>query len=105
MMNNLIRFATTTIAAGVIAFGVAAPANAAEPEGVAIPTAARPPCPDSNGARLGGSVYVRYGVMLRCDVSPPQRLHETQVPSPAACANAGGHGWTRTTRICWDIDY
>lgn len=61
-------------------------------------------CRDSNGSRPGGSVYVRYGDPLGCDIVRPVRLHEVRVPSRAACDHAGGRGWTSSARICWDID-
>ena len=66
--------------------------------------AARPPCADSNGARPGGTVYVSYGVRLHCDVSPPQRLAETNVPSRRICDDMGGR-YSPRYRICWDRDY
>jgi hypothetical protein len=66
----------------------------------------KPHCPDSNGSALGGSVYFNYSTKYYwCDVNPPQRLHLTNTPSNLACLNAGGHGWTWTYRICWDVDY
>lgn len=34
-----------------------------------------------------------------------QRLHLTNTPSGYACRWAGGHGWTSTYRICFDVDY
>lgn len=68
--------------------------------------AAPAPCRDSNGAAPGGSVYFKYTTRyFGCDVSPPQRLHITGTPSARACADMGGHGWTASTRICWDVDY
>ena len=67
--------------------------------------AGAPICRDSNGSRPGGSVYVADGVALRCDVVPPQRLHVTRVSSRAACDDMGGHGWSRKSRICWDVDF
>jgi hypothetical protein len=68
-------------------------------------SAALAPCRDSNGSAPGGSVYLGYSSTYRCDVSPPQRLHLTGTPSNAACQDSGGHGWTATYRICWDVDY
>lgn len=68
--------------------------------------AALPVCKDSNGAAPGGSVYRDYyTTTFVCDVVPPQRLHITRTPSAAACSEMGGHGWTATYRICWDVDY
>jgi hypothetical protein len=61
-------------------------------------------CRDSNGSRPGGSVYVRDGGRLGCDVQRPQRLHVTGVRSRAACDDMGGR-YTPATRICWNVDY
>lgn len=70
------------------------------------PVEALAQCKDSNGSALGGSVYWGYYAgRMTCDVRPPQRLHITQTPSRTACNNMGGHGWTATGRICWDVDY
>lgn len=69
------------------------------------PASALAPCKDSNGTAPGGSVYWGYSIPMTCDVSPPQRLHLTQTPTLAACNHNGGHGWTNTYRICWDVDY
>lgn len=67
---------------------------------------ARTVCADSNGSAPGGSVYVSYYTNpFPCDVVPPRRLHLTRTPSRAACLDAGGHSWTWTYRICWDVDY
>ena len=66
--------------------------------------AARPPCADSNGARPGGTVYVAHGVRLTCDVSPPQRLAVTRVPSRRLCDDMGGR-YSSQFRICWNRDY
>lgn len=90
-----------TAVAVLIPLTVVAVANVA-PSGEA--SAAAVPCRDSNGARPGGSVYVADGATLRCDVSPPQRLHVTRT-SAARCADMGGHGYVPTVRICWDVDY
>lgn len=69
-------------------------------------SAGLPVCRDSNGSAPGGSVYVSYWANpFPCDVVPPQRLHLTSTPSRAACDDVGGHGWTSTYRICWDVDY
>jgi len=91
------RYALAAIAAVTIPFAASA----------AIPShaeAGRPACADSNGARPGGSVYVRDGAMLRCDVARPQRLHVTRVRSLAACDDMGGR-YSPAVDICWDVDY
>jgi len=51
----------------------------------------------------GRSVYVVSGHRLRCDVSPPQRLHILR-STQAECDHAGGRFAPRQ-RICWDVDY
>ena len=66
--------------------------------------AARVPCADSNGARPGGVVYVGHRVRLTCDVSPPQRLAVTRVPSRGICDDMGGR-YAPLFDICWDVDY
>lgn len=69
-------------------------------------SAGLPVCRDTNGSAYGGSVYVNYSTTrLGCDLISGQRLHLTGTPSNAACQDAGGHGWTSTYRICWDVDY
>jgi hypothetical protein len=68
-------------------------------------SAAMPVCRDSNGARSGGSVYVRDGRATGCDVVRPQRLHVTGVRSRSACDDMGGHGWVPSVKVCWDVDY
>ena len=70
-----------------------------------VASAAPAVCRDSNGPARGGSVYVVHGQRLGCDFRPPQRLHVTRVPSAAACADMGGHGWSRSAPTCWDVDY
>ena len=66
--------------------------------------AARVPCADSNGSRAGGVVYVAHRVRLACDVSPPQRLAVTRVPSRRVCDDMGGR-YAPLFDICWDVDY
>ena len=98
MFKRLVVAAVAVIAVGSVAGCATASGEA---------SAARPPCADSNGARPGGSVYVRYGQRLTCDVRPPQRLHVTRVPSRQAALDMGGR-WMRVTSTygtAFDVDY
>jgi hypothetical protein len=91
------------IVGGALAAGSLAGA-AATPAAHAV-TYTLPVCKDSNGSLPGGSVYLDYYARPYCDVVPPQRLHITRTPSGWACRYMGGHGWTTTYRICFDVDY
>lgn len=98
MMNKAIATATLALTS-LTGLAVTTDTVAAEAPAARV-------CPDSNGARRGGSVYISYNTThYICDVVPPQVLHITQTPSLAACEDMGGRGWTKAFKICFHVDF